>query len=492
MFCLQSNSKMESTKNIPTVFIIFGATGDLMAKKIAPALFHLYINHKFPTLFKIIGFSRRDLSTEQFQAHIKNILLSQKGKKIKPTDIEKFLKFFLYQQGDFETVDAYNTLALSLGRIDGEWQACSNKLFYLAVPPTNYRSIFEHLKTSGLTLPCSPEEGWTRLIVEKPFGRNAKSAQELDMLLGDLFREEQIYRIDHYLGKDMLQNILSFRFNNDLFEDSWDNKHIEKIEIKFLQDIDIEDRGTFYDVIGALRDVGQNHMLQMLAFVTMDQPGTFTAEDVRKKRAEILAKLIPLKNEEIKKRTYRGQYKGYTNVEGVHPASNTETYFKVAAFLLDEKWKNVPIILEAGKSLGLKKEIAITFKHRTPCLCPPGIHYKNRILFTLEPKEGIIIEFWSKKPGLDFMMEKQKLAFLFRDQRKKVQYVEEYEKLLLDCISGNQLLFVSTDEVQAMWNFIDPIISSWEQNSTPLVEYKPKTTKIVQDSMIVEKNLNLI
>ncbi len=476
------------SKNIPTVFIIFGATGDLMAKKIAPALFHLYTNKKFPNLFKIVAFSRRDLSLEDFKEHIRSILKSHK-KKAKESDIEAFLEYFLYQKGDFEKVDAYNTLAEDLGRIDGEWRACSNKLFYLAVPPSNYKSIFEHLKTSGLTLPCGPDEGWTRVIVEKPFGKDAKSALELDMLLSELFLEEQIYRIDHYLGKDILQNILSFRFNNDLFEDSWSNKYIEKIEIKFLESFGIEGRSTFYDGVGALRDVGQNHMLQMLAFITMDKPSSYIAEDVREKRFDVLKKLVPLNPEGIKKLTYRGQYKGYKNTKGVEGHSDTETYFKVVATLDNDRWLGVPIILEAGKNLERRKEIIVTFRHRTPCLCPDGGHYKNRVLFTLEPKEGITVEFWAKKPGLDFVMEKQKLSFLFRDQRKKVQYVEEYERLLLDCISGNQILFVSTNEVKAMWDFIDPIIEGWERNEVPLAEYKPSSKKILSDSLTVEKNV---
>ena len=477
-----------TVRNIPTVFIVFGATGDLMAKKIAPALFNLFVSGKFPNLFKIIAFSRRNLTQEEFKEQLSLTLRSHK-RKFKEADIEAFLNYFVYQMGDFEKVDAYNQLAAFLGRVDDEWMACSNKLFYLAVPPSNYQSIFEHLNTSGLTLPCGPDEGWTRVIVEKPFGKNAKSALELDMLLGKLFREEQIYRIDHYLGKDMLQNILSFRFNNDLFEDSWSSKYIEKIEIKFLENLGVEGRSTFYDGVGALRDVGQNHMLQMLAFVTMEKPETFIADDVRKKRSEILQQLIPLTASQVKKQTYRGQFKGYKMSEGVAANSTTETYFKVATFLSGKRWEGVPILLEAGKALSVKKEIIVTFKHRQPCLCPPHVHYKNRVLFTLEPKEGITIEFWSKKPGLDFVMEKQKLSFLFRDERKKVQYVEEYEKLLLDCISGNQLLFVATEEVQAMWRFIDPIITSWASDSVPLIEYKPKTAKILEDSKIVEEGL---
>lgn len=473
-----------STKNIPTVFIIFGATGDLMAKKITPALFQLYVNKKLPSMFRIIGFSRRDLGPEEFKTHVRHILKG--NKKNKDDQIEAFLNFFTYHKGEFDTLSSYTSLAEYLGRVDGEWKACSNKLFYLAVPPQNYKTIFQHLKSSDLTLPCSPEEGWTRVIVEKPFGKNAETALELDMLLGKLFKEEQIYRIDHYLGKDMLQNILSFRFNNDLFEDSWDNKHIEKIEIKFLEDQGTEGREVFYEGVGALRDVGQNHMLQMLAFVTMDQPKSYTADDVREKRAHTLRELKAMSESDVLKATFRGQYSGYTNSEGVSENSQTETYFKVIAELKNNRWKGVPIILEAGKKLEQRKEIILTFKHRKPCLCPQGVHYKNRISFTLEPKEGITIEFWSKMPGLSFSMEKEKLAFLFRDQRKKAQYIEEYEKLLLDCILGNQILFVSTAEVQAMWKFIDPIAEAWEKNKVELVSYKPKSKSIIAESMEIE------
>lgn len=489
-------------KNIPTVFIIFGATGDLMAKKIAPALFHLYLAGKFPHLFKIIAFSRRDISLDEYKNHVRNILHSSEDKRVKKDKIEDFLGYFEYKKGEFDNSQSYTDLASYLGWVDGEWKACSNKLFYLAVPPQNYEVIFNNLKSSGLTLPCSPEEGWTRVIVEKPFGKNAQSANALDRLLGDLFREEQIYRIDHYLGKDMLQNILSFRFMNDLFEETWDRQHIERIDINFLENIGIEGRATFYDGVGALRDVGQNHMLQMLAFITMEKPNSFTADDVRNKRSEVLNNLTTLTNDEIINKTFRGQYEGYLGTEGVSEDSNTETYFKVIASLTSSRWEGVPIIMEAGKNLENKKEIIVTFRHQTPCLCPPSInsngeagppekHYKNKVFFTLEPKEGITIEFWSKKPGLDFQMEKQKLSFLFRDERKRAQYVEEYEKLLLDCIMGNQILFVSTEEVAAMWKFIDPIIEAWERNEIPLTVYKPRTKKILTDSKTIEKELNL-
>lgn len=479
---------METKKkpNIPTVFIIFGATGDLMTKKIVPALYHLYRKNKLPKMFQVIGVARREFSKEAFASHVREILTSHND--INPDKVEEFLKYFSYHQGMFDNLEDYKTLATSLGRIDGEWNVCSNKLFYLAVPPSNYKTIFEHLATSGLTIPCGPEEGWTRVIVEKPFGHDLATAETLDELLGKLFREEQIYRIDHYLAKEMLQNILAFRFSNNLLEDSWNNKGVEKIEIRLFEDIGVETRGAFYDGLGALRDVGQNHLLQMLALVTMDNPKSFQAEQVRAKRADILSKLGSPNTEEIKSTTFRAQYEGYTKIKGVSPKSQTETYFELVVNLKSARWMNVPIIFQSGKRVGIKrKEIVVTFKHLTPCMCPPGKHVQNKIVFSLEPKEAISIHFWSKKPGLGMEIREDTFDFFYRKDPDIGQYVEEYEKLLLDCIEGNQLLFISTDEVKATWKYIDPIICAWDENKVPLLTYKADSEDITHELHVMKK-----
>jgi glucose-6-phosphate 1-dehydrogenase len=476
----------QKPKNIPTVFIVYGATGDLMGKKIVPALFHLYKKGKFPKLFKIIGFSRRELNEDEFVKYVRELLIKHFKNGINKEELESFLKYFSFQQGDFEKIDSYKVLAKRLGIIDNGWNVCSNKLFYLAVPPKYYKSISEHLASSGLTIPCGADEGWTRVIVEKPFGRNLKSAEDLDTLLAKLFKEEQIYRIDHYLAKEMLQNILAFRFGNNLFEDIWNNKFIEKIEILTRESVGAEGRGAFYDGIGALRDVGQNHLLQMLALVTMDNPGILDSAHVRKKRFELLEALEPLSKEEIDTQTFRGQYKGYRNIGGVSGDSKVETYFKVIAKVNNTRWSGVDITLEAGKRLPLKKEIVVTFKHPVPCVCPPGKpHFTNRVIFTLEPREGIVIEFWSKKPGLDYKFVKRKLNFVNRRVTERLQYVEEYEKLLLDCISGNQILFLSTPEISSCWKYIDPIIHAWEKNEVPLSFYKPDSRQAINASNFV-------
>lgn len=472
-----------ATNNIPTVFIIFGATGDLIGKKIVPALYHLFQKDKLPKLLHIVGFSRRDIKSDDFRRSIVDMLSHHHDVHRNKETTKKFLNHFSYHKGNFKELKSYKNLAKILGRIDGEWKTCSNKLFYLATPPQYNETIFKYLKSSGLTIPCSPEEGWTRIIVEKPFGKDLKTAEALDVLLGKLFKEEQIYRIDHYLAKDLLQNILSFRFSNNLFEESWNNKFIEKIEIRLLEKIGVEHRGAFYDGLGALRDVGQNHLLQMLALVTMDFPGSFDIEKVRNKRFEILQTLEIPTSQTILLDSFRAQYEGYRAIKGVKSNSRSETYFKIKTHLDSSRWRGVPIFLESGKRMKKQtKEIVVTFKHKSPCLCPPGKHFKNQVVFQLEPQEKIEISFLSKKPGLDMEIQERNFYFLYRKRSAKSQYVEEYEKLLLDCIEGNQLLFVSTKEIKAMWSFIDPIIRGWLRERIPLYEYKPYSDTLSKDT----------
>ncbi len=465
------NKKAES---VPTILIVLGATGDLMAKKIAPALYQLYKGGHLPKLFTIYGFARREMSHDEFRHLVKRELV-QKG--IREVD-DSFLNLCYYHTGNFEHKVDYLALAKTLGHVDAEWQACSNKLFYLAVPPIYYASIFKKLADSKLSEPCSDKTGWTRIIVEKPFGKDLKTAQELDAMLGKLFKEEQIYRIDHYLAKEMLQNILVFRFNNNLLEGMWDNKHVESIEMKLYETLGVEHRGSFYDGVGTLKDVGQNHLLQMVALSLMDRPKSFSSPHVRAKRTELLQSLPHLTMAAIKKNTVRAQYTGYQTIAGVQKNSQTETYFKMQFSLNHPRWKGVPITIESGKRLPeARKEVVITFKHPKKCSCPTdGPHYKNTITFRMEPKEEIIINFWAKKPGLTMDVREADFQFTYSDSAGvKQQYTHEYERLLLDCILGNQLLFLSTDEVAAMWKFIDPISAAWEANAVPLHTYTPDT-----------------
>jgi glucose-6-phosphate 1-dehydrogenase len=465
---------MNSEHHFPTIMVIFGATGDLMNKKIIPALFDLYEDHKLPALFNVLGVSRRSWSNEDFRLFVQDIILKYK-KKIEKKDIIKFCELFSFISADVEKKEDYEAVGRYLGQVDGVWNVCANKLFYLAIAPEFFKTTFSNLRASKLTDPCSPEEGWTRIIVEKPFGHDARTAEELDLQLGQMFKEMQIYRIDHYLAKEMIQNILTFRFSNTIFNGSWSNQTIESIHVRVWETLGVEERGSFYDKVGALRDVGQNHLLQMLAFVTMDEPTEFGAEGVRKKRAEILKSLKILGEQDVVNSTVRAQYDGYQTIKNVATNSKTETYFKIRGELTSARWRGVEIVLESGKRMGeRKKEIVVTFKHSTACFCPPGSeHAANRVLFLMEPEEGVKIEFQSKKPGLEFATEKRSFDFLLRSSGEKKQYVEEYKKLLLDCINGDQTLFVSTEEMKAMWDFVDPIVSSWGKNVSPLITYTP-------------------
>jgi len=469
--------------NTPTVLTVFGATGDLMARKIVPSLAYLKTRGRLPDRFKVIGFSRRDWTDATLREHVAGILDGFEG--IAPTgeEREEFLDLFTYHQGQFYDDDAYVSLAGHLKQVDDGWGLCSSKLFYLAVPPEQYRTIFERLAASGLTASCSDLTGWTRVLVEKPFGADGATAQELDELLGSLFEERQIYRIDHYLAKEMLQGILSFRFSNALFEPSWNAGSIDRIEIRLLETLGVEKRGAFYDGVGALRDVGQNHLLQMLALVTMEKPADMSSEAIRAERAAMCARLRAPSPADITAHSFRAQYDGYCDIAGVAPDSDTETYFRLRTTLSGPRWAGVPVTMDSGKRMGeALKEISVYFHHPEACLCEdsgPGTH-RNKVTFQLEPEETIKIEFWAKKPGFDNELELREFTFFLYEKEEKVQYVEEYAKLLYDAIGGDQTLFVSTEEVAAMWAFIDPVLEVWRSGAVPLDRYEPDSSEVIE------------
>ncbi|MDP3646104.1 MAG: glucose-6-phosphate dehydrogenase [bacterium] len=472
--------------NIPTILVALGGTGDLMRRKVIPAFFYLYNQGEIPDKFRIVGFSRRDMDDGEFRNYVKEVITAHAGELIFPEKIDSFLKLFQFQRGEFNDEESYRELKKTVDSCDREWGVCSNKLFYLAVAPEHYLTIFQNLSDSKLSEPCSPNEGWTRLIIEKPFGVDLQTAKSIEKLLTKLFKSRQIYRIDHYLAKEMLQNILTFRFANNLFEQQWSRQFIEKIQIRALEAIGVEKRGAFYDPVGAFMDVGQNHFLQMLSLVTMEHPKSFDARVIQATRAAILKKLKVFTKKDIKNNTFRAQYDGYRAIEGVKKNSNTETYFKIRAELKTPRWSGVPIILEGGKKLGdALKEIVITFKHPKPCLCPVGQpHHKNEVIIRFEPKDEILIEFWSKKPGFTMDTAAHMFHYLLREPKAHVPYIEEYAKLLLDCIRGDQTLFVSTDEIKAMWRFTDPILDAWRRDAVPLHLYKPDTKEIIEMSNI--------
>ena len=469
---------MTPSASDPTILVIFGTTGDLMGRKITPALYYLASKDALPERFRVVGHSRRPWSDEDLRAHVRSILKhSQVASADDSSAAEGFLDMFTYSVGEFNDTQGYRGLAEHLARIDSEWGVCANKLFYLAVPPEHYATILKHLAEGGLTCTCGESGGWTRVLVEKPFGHDAETSSMLDETLGELFAEEQIYRIDHYLAKEMLQGILNFRFANNLLETSWDRSAIESIEVVLHETLGVEHRGWFYDGVGALRDVGQNHLLQMLALVTMEQPESCTADAIRDSRAKAVRDVLrPMTIEQVALNTYRAQYDGYRQIEGVDCFSETETFFRLRTTMRGSRWAGVPVVFESGKRLAeVRKEIVVTFRHPDPCICDEDSHHKNQVIFTLDPSDTITIVFWAKKPGFDREVERREFTFFLYEKEAKVQYVEEYAKLLLDAIRGDQTLFLSTDETRAMWEFIDPVTRAWANEITPLHTYPPDT-----------------
>ena len=468
-----------SSNTHPTVLVVFGATGDVVAKKIIPAILELWLAGSLPSLFRVIGFSRRELSTTEFQSYVRD-LLHKRGTAMDEDVVSTFIALFSYVRGNLDVQTDYDRLAEAIGHHVGSGETCVNSLFYLAVPPDLYEPIFINLSRSGLAASCG-ETSWTRILVEKPIGMDSATSETLDLLMSQLFREEQIYRIEHYLAKEMIRNLLAFRFGNNLFEGLWDRSFIERIDLRLWESIGVESRGNFYDKVGTLRDVGQNHLLQMLALTTMERPASFAPEAIRARRAELLAMIRPLSSAEVATHTFRAQYEGYKAIPGVGPDSRTETFFAVTTFLDTPRWKGVPIRMEAGKRLGrVRKEIEILMRHPSPCLCPPGEHHRNRLTITLEPIEGIAVVWWSKKPGHGWEMEERSLDFVLRNASERIQYTEEYQKVLLDAIYGDQTLFVSTDELKSMWRFVDPIQAVWQKGLVPFVRYAPDSEEPVR------------
>jgi len=464
----------------PTILVVFGPTGDLMARKVVPSLFYLMGKDLLPERLVVVGFGRREWGDAELRAHVRAIL-DERAEKADPADVEHFLSLFRYQRGEFHDLEAYHDMARSLGAIQEEWGVCSNKVFYLAVPPSDYELIFRQLAASGLTIECSDATGWTRVLVEKPFGDDQDTARELDTLLGSLFREEQIYRIDHYLAKEMLQGILNFRFTNNLFECEWSRQAVESIDITLLEDIGAEKRGAFYDRVGALRDVGQNHLLQMLALVAMDRPESESADDIRDARATLIESLQQMTYGEVADNTFRAQVDGFRDIPGVSPESQTETYFQLRTRMNGPRWAGVGVTMEAGKWMGEAcKRIVVTFREPEKCICAGQEHLANRIVFTMEPDDQIEICFFAKRVGFEGEVEERRFTFFLYEKTEKAQYVEEYAKLIFDALRGDQTLFVSTREVDAGWRFIDPVVDAWRDGAVELDRYAPGSAEVVK------------
>ena len=458
----------DTQHTIPTFLIIFGITGDLSRRKLLLALWHLYRNGLLPPQFRIIGFSRREFSNEAFATFVREALadiFTSADAKL----VQNFLNLFSYRQGHFDVKERYVALGEYIKSLERAHHSPANKLFYLAISPSHYEIALQNLHDSGITKHEHPAYP-ARILIEKPFGKDIHTARALDEKLSALFKEEQIYRIDHYLAKEMIQNILHFRFSNFIFESLWNTAGIEKVHIQLMETLGMEGRGKFYSDTGALRDVGQNHLLQMLAMIAMDNPEKSDALHIRAKRAHILSKLRPVEN--LSRDVVRGQYEGFVLGDDIESDAQTETYFKIRAFLDTPAWEGVPFILESGKRMRQKiAHIVVYFKRSQHALCATtdSRNCQNTLTFTLQPQEEISIQFWAKKPGLSNEVEPRTLRFSYREDTPLSHLPDAYERVLYDCLNGDQTLFAGTDEVLSAWRFITPIIEAW--HAEPLHTY---------------------
>jgi glucose-6-phosphate 1-dehydrogenase len=461
----------------PFVLIIFGASGDLTRRKLIPALWSLYASRTLPEPFAIIATGRTEMSGEEFRTRVR-ASVTEFARIQPPSDKvwDRFASALTYVSGDPTEDDLYRRLEATLGDIERQRGGRANRLFYCATPPSLYHDIIQHLGGAGL---AREQGGWTRIIVEKPFGRDAESARALNRLLAAAFREEQIYRIDHYLGKETVQNILVFRFANGILEPLWNRTHVAHVQLTVAETLGVETRGAYYEEAGALRDMAQNHLLQLLCLIAMEPPVTFDAGPVRDEKNKVLHAIRPIDPARVDEVAVRGQYgpgfvngrpvPGYRQEKGVVPASATETYVALKLLVDNWRWAGVPFYLRTGKRLPSRvSEIAITF-HRTPHMIfrrdPAGVA-PNVLVIRIQPDEGIALTVTAKTPGPEMKLSPVTLDFHYGEVFGG-QPPEAYERLLLDAIHGDATLYARGDWVEQAWDILTPVMAGWAASPPP-------------------------
>lgn len=468
-----------STRNIdPCTLVIFGATGDLTSRKLAPAIYNLGREGMLPANFACVGFARRDKSNEAFRDELKTAINSYS--RVKPIE-ESFWKNFqeqiFYHKSEFDEDAGYEELAKLLKQLDARHATRGNRVFYLSVQPKYFPIIIEKLSKFGLIYdPHKTTDKWSRVIIEKPFGHDSESAEALQTDISKYLDESQTYRIDHYLGKETVQNLLVFRFANAIFESIWNYKHIDQVQITVAEDIGIGSRGNFFEEEGLLRDVVQNHMMQLLSLVAMEPPVSLSAGAIRDEKVKVLQSIRPLTQTDFEQTVVRGQYGpgfingqsviGYREEQNVNPKSNVETYLALRLFIDNWRWAGVPFYLRAGKRLPKRgTEIAVIFKDA------PGVLFKqhgrkndpNVLAMRIQPDEGIAMKINCKVPGPSSPIQPVKMDFRYGSYFGESP-PEAYERLIWDCILGDSTLFARADEVEQSWKILTPLLQYWAKN----------------------------
>jgi glucose-6-phosphate 1-dehydrogenase len=469
----------------PAVMVIFGATGDLSGRKLLPALYNLAKQRSLPAGFAVVGAAMDQLSDDDFRKHAAQKI--QEFSRTQPIDarvLASFLASLSYVKVDFGRLDDFKALGKKLQELDAANHVPGNRIFYCATPPSTYQTITLQLRAAAL----HKGDGFHRIVVEKPFGTDLQSARELTQTLQKVFSEDSVYRIDHYLGKETVQNILAFRFANSIFEPVWNANLIDHVQVTVAEEIGIENRGAYYDKAGAVRDIIQNHGLQLLTLTAMEPPLAFEAAAVRDEKVKVLRSIRPLIGEDIQQATVRGQYTrgwilgeqvaAYRDEKNVAQDSQTETFAALRLFVDNWRWAGIPFYIRAGKRLPKRvTEIRIQFKR------PPHLTFgreamkevdPNAITLRIQPEEGISLKFGAKVPSAGLRIRSVTMDFQYVTSFL-VEAPEAYERLLLDCMIGDPTLFTRADEVEAAWKLIDPIEDVWRRGTPPLQTYPAGT-----------------
>ncbi len=482
----------------PCAVVVFGATGDLTARKLVPALYNLARERQLPAGFSVVGFARRDWSDEQFRQIMREAVAQHSREPLREDIWDEFARGLHYVRSTFDDLNGYLHLSERLGKQDHAHGAAGNRLFYLATPPADYAGIVQRLGEAGLVR-GGQAGGWSRLVIEKPYGRDLPSARELDASVRMVFRERQIFRIDHYLGKETVQNILVFRFGNGIFEPLWNRGYVDNVQISVAESVGIEGRGGYYEVSGALRDMVQNHLLQVLALIAMEPVASFSGDSVREEKAKVFQSIRPI--EDIAADTVRAQYTagailgeavpGYRDETGVLADSRTETFVAMRLLIDNWRWAGVPFYLRTGKRLPKRAtEVAITFKHAPLHLfgeISGDNPAPNLLVLRIQPDEGISLRFGAKVPGTRADVRPVHMDFRY-GSAFGVEAPEAYERLLLDAMLGDPTLFTRWDSVEAAWSLLTPVLRAWDASTSPLQSYEAGTWGPDAAAQLVERD----
>lgn len=472
---LREGMEIERTPD-PAVMIIFGASGDLAQRKLIPALYNLALQRLLPPGFTVLGYARTEFSDEAFREHAREGIIEHGDVEFNDEVWESFAEGLFYLAGGYDDSESFDELARRIVELDEERNTHQNRLFYLATPPAVYESVTSQIGQADLARPAS-EKSWTRLVVEKPFGHDLESAKALNAHLLDIFAEDQIYRIDHYLGKETVQNILVFRFANGIFEPIWNRNYVDHVQITVAESIGVGRRGGYYEKSGALRDMVQNHLMQLVSLTAMEPPVAFDAKAVRDQKVNLLSSIRPLEPEEVSDYVVRAQYgsgvasgerlPAYLDEEGVADDSTTETYVAWKLEIDNWRWNGVPFYLRTGKALPKKiSEIAIYFRRAPHLLFNPDNHSdhltRNVLTLRIQPNEGISLKISAKRPGPAVNLQPVNMEFHYGSSFGTVP-PDAYQRLLLDVVLGDGTLFTRRDEVEIAWDRVSRIMEGWRQ-----------------------------